>query len=46
MAKVWLQPLAFAYSEGLNPAELRRLREIVFENRAMFVTRWNEHFSR
>lgn len=46
LAKLWLNPLAVAYSERFNPAEQRRLREIVFANRAMFVMRWNEHFSR
>jgi len=43
-AKLWLQPVELAYSNGLTPAELRRVRELVFEHQATFVERWNEHF--
>jgi len=45
-AKLWLQPVALAYSHGLAPAELRRVRELTFEHQAEFLGRWNEHFSR
>jgi hypothetical protein len=45
-AKIWLDPLRIAYTEGFNPSEMRRLREIVFANRAMFLRRWYEHFAR
>ncbi len=43
-AKVWLEPVQIAYSHGLTPAELRRVRELAFQHRAMFMERWNEHF--
>lgn len=46
IAKLWLDPLTVAYSKRLNPAELRRVREITFANRVMFVRRWNEYFAR
>jgi hypothetical protein len=46
VAKVWLDPLTIAYTEGLNAAEVRRIRELVFANRAMFMARWNEYFAR
>ena len=28
------------------PAELRRMRELVFEHAAYFLERWNEYFGR
>jgi len=45
-AKVWLRPLRVAYSYGLTPAQLRRLRELAFEHQVFFVQRWNEYFNR
>jgi hypothetical protein len=46
IAKVWSRPLSIAYSHGLTPGELRRVRELSFENQASFVERWNEYFDR
>jgi len=45
-AKVWLEPVHFAYSNGFTPTQLRRIRELVFEHQASFVERWHEHFGR
>lgn len=45
-AKLWLQPIRFAYSYRLTPAELRRVRELTFEHQADFLERWNEYFGR
>lgn len=42
--KWWLDPLRVAYSKKFKPAELRRIREIIFANRIMFVEKWDEHF--
>lgn len=36
-AKLWLQPLRIAYSHGLTPAQLRRVRELAFEYQTSFV---------
>jgi hypothetical protein len=44
-AKLWLQPVELAYSYGLTPADLRRVRELTFEHQAEFQERWNEHFN-
>ena len=44
-AKVWLQSPRLAWSEGFSSAELRRIREIVVGHEALFLERWNEHFS-
>jgi hypothetical protein len=46
VAKVWLEPVQVAYSAGLTPAELRRIRELVVEHQASFRERWNEHLNR
>jgi hypothetical protein len=46
LAKVWLEPIRIAYSVALNPAELRRVRELTLENQVAFLERWNEHLDR
>lgn len=46
IAKLWLQPVQLAFSEGFNPAELRRVRELTFAQQAEFRARWNEYFGR
>ena len=46
IAKYWLQPVQLDFSEGFNPGELRRLRELTFEHQAQFIERWNEYFGR
>ena len=45
-AKVWLQPISFAYAHRLSPSETRRIRELSFTHRALFLERWHEHFDR
>jgi hypothetical protein len=45
-AKYWLQPVELVNSDGFTRAELRRAREIVEQNAADFIERWNEHFGR
>lgn len=46
LAKIWLEPLRFAHSEGLNPAELRRVRQLATEHEVAFLERWHEHLNR
>jgi hypothetical protein len=46
VAKFWLQPVRLDFSEGFNPSELRRIRELTFEHQAEFLERWNEYFAR
>lgn len=46
IAKFWLDPVALVFSEGLTRGELRRAREIVADNAADFLERWNEYFGR
>jgi len=42
--KWWLSPLKLAYSRGFTAKELRRVRELVFAHRPLFLEAWNEHF--
>lgn len=46
VAKLWLEPVRLAYTRGLTPAELRRLRELTREHARTFVERWHEVFGR
>ncbi len=43
-AKFWLEPVRLAESQDLKRAELRRARQIVEENEAVLIGRWNEFF--
>jgi hypothetical protein len=43
-AKVWLREIRVAKTGGFNEAELRRIMQIVSENRARFLEAWNEFF--
>ena len=44
VAKLWLRPVDLAFARGFNRTELRRVRELTFENQVFFVERWNEYF--
>jgi len=43
-AKFWLDPVALVKSVGYNATELRELREIVEQNRHLFMEKWHEYF--
>lgn len=43
-AKFWLSPVSLASNRGFRSHELTALREIVLENRAFFVEKWNACF--
>jgi hypothetical protein len=42
--KVWLDPVRLENSRGFAGAELRRILEIVEDNREHLLKDWNEHF--
>ena len=44
VAKLWLRPVDLAFARGFNRTELRRVRELTFENQVFFIERWNEYF--
>ena len=45
LAKFWLNPVALANSTRFSPKELRKLQQLVLENKEVFLEAWNEHFS-
>lgn len=45
LAKFWLKPVSLASSVRFSPKELRKLEQIVSENRPLFLESWNEYFS-
>ncbi len=44
-AKFWLDPVALASNRGFRSYELTVIRELVLENRDLFVEKWNVYFS-
>jgi len=43
--KFWLQPLALARNFGFPPRELRRIRDLIEENREKLLEEWHGHIS-
>jgi hypothetical protein len=44
VAKYWLEPVQLASSHGFRSHELKRVRALVIEHRAMFKESWHAHF--
>jgi hypothetical protein len=44
-AKFWLVPVSLAWAVGYNAKELRKIRELVEEQAALFLEKWDEHFN-
>ena len=45
LAKFWLNPVSIAGSTRFSPKELRRIEELVVENKDTLMESWNEYFS-
>jgi hypothetical protein len=43
-AKFWLTPVRLEYSGGFSRAEIRRVEQLVEENRETLLRGWNEYF--
>lgn len=43
-AKFWLEPVSLARNFGFNARELKRIGQIVEENRLKFLESWNGYF--
>lgn len=43
-AKFWLEPVSLAHNLGFSARELRRIEEIVTENRESLREAWRGHF--
>ncbi|MEP1447675.1 MAG: DUF4160 domain-containing protein [Paraglaciecola sp.] len=44
LAKFWLKPVTLASSTRFSRIELRKLQQLVAENKEVFLEAWNEHF--
>jgi hypothetical protein len=44
VAKYWLAPVRLASSSGFRPHELKRIRVLVMEHRALFEEAWYAYF--
>lgn len=45
-AKIWLTPVALAWTAGFTRQEIRRILRIVRQNRDELERSWNEYFKR
>ena len=45
-AKYWLSPIELEWAFGYNSKELRQVRELIEENRDLFLEKWYEHLKR
>ena len=43
-AKFWLEPVTLADMRGFQDHELTEIRQIVVDNRELFLGRWHEYF--
>ena len=41
--KFWLTPLVLARNAGFSPAELRKIRDTILENRLAILEVWRDH---
>jgi hypothetical protein len=44
-AKFWLDPATLASNRGFRSHKLTVIRELVLENRDLFLEMWNDYFS-
>ena len=44
-AKFWLNPVTLASNRGFRSHELTVIRQLVLENRDVFLEKWNAYFS-
>lgn len=45
-AKFWVEPIVLEYAKGMKTQELTRAEELIWENRARILEKWNETFNR
>ena len=45
LAKFWLNPVSIAGSTRFSPKDLRKIEELVVENKGTLMESWNEYFS-
>ncbi len=42
--KFWLAPVRLGRSEGIKPADLRRIEAAVVDRESFFLEKWHEYF--
>ena len=45
LAKFWLNPVSIAGSTRFSPRDLRKIEELIVDNRDTLMESWNEYFS-
>jgi hypothetical protein len=45
-AKFWLSPIELVWTVGYTSKELRRVRELVEQNKDLFLEKWYDHLKR
>jgi hypothetical protein len=45
-AKFWVEPITLEYAKGMKTQELTRAEELISENTARILEKWNEAFNR
>jgi hypothetical protein len=45
LAKIWLDPVRLDRNVGFRAAELRRIEQLVVDNRDKLLEAWNDYFS-
>jgi len=43
-AKIWLEPVAVAYNLGFARHELRKIEQMIADNRELCLRKWHEYF--
>jgi hypothetical protein len=43
-AKIWLQPVRVAYNLGFARHELRKIEQLIADNRELCLRKWHEYF--
>ena len=44
-AKFWLKPVRLAWSRGFSPSELRKIEDVVSQNRKALLESWDGFFT-
>ena len=45
LAKFWINPVSIAGSTRFSPRDLKKIEELVVENKDTLMESWNEYFS-
>jgi hypothetical protein len=43
LCKFWLEPVVLSFNDGFPPAELNRIRKLIFKHLERIMEAWDEH---